>query len=111
MPANDNKKNFGFVVFDNPEVASKVVSMEHIMYNNTRLNVEPKTQRGYSGSNNSQRNNYSSRGGGGMNRGNRGPYRGSGNNQRRGGGGGGQYQNNSPSLTGGDENYKTQPQQ
>jgi hypothetical protein len=94
-------------------VATKVVKMEHITYNNTRLNVEPKTQRNYPGNNNSQGNNrnanYPRGGSGGMNRGgNRGPYRGGGNNQRR---GGGQFQNKSPSLTGGDENYKTQQQQ
>jgi len=81
------------------------------------LNVEPKTQKSFQGSNNigSQGNarnpNYQTRSGGGGNRGggNRGPYRASGNNQRR--GGGAQYRNNSPSFTGGDENYKVQQQQ
>ncbi len=82
------------------------------------MNVEPKTQKSFQGSNNigSQGNarnpNYQTRSGGGGNRGggNRGPYRASGNNQRR-GGGGAQYRNNSPSFTGGDENYKVQQQQ
>jgi len=114
QPANDNKKNFGFVVFEDPEVATQVVKMEHVVYNNTRLNVEPKTQRSYQGNSNNggqgnaRHNNYP-RGGSGINRGgNRGPYRGNGNNQRR--GGGGQYQNNPP-LPPGDENYKVQQQQ
>jgi hypothetical protein len=87
--------------------------MEHVTHNNIRLNVEPKTQRTFSNNNgpqgNARNNNYQGRGGGGMGRGgNRGPYRGTGNNQRR---GGGQFGNNSPSFTGGDENYKVQPQQ
>ncbi|CAF3996664.1 unnamed protein product [Adineta steineri] len=115
-PTHDNKKSFGFVIFEDPEIASKVVKMEHVNHENARLNVEPKTQKGsYQGNANNAsqgngRNNYQ-RGGGGMNRGgNRGPYRGSGNNQRR-GGGGGQYHNNSSTFTGGDENYKVQQQQ
>jgi len=108
------KKNFGFVIFDDPEIASKVVRMEHITYNNVRLNVEPKTQKSYSGNANSgsqgnPRNYQTGNSGGGNRGGNRGPYRGSGNNQRR-GGGGGQYQNTSSSFTGGDENYKVQQQ-
>ncbi|CAF2406527.1 unnamed protein product [Rotaria sp. Silwood2] len=119
MPVHDNKKNFGFVCFDDPEVASEVVKMEHIMYNNIRLNVEPKTQRGYQGNANNgpqggaRNNNYQTRGGGGgVNRGgNRGAFRGNANNQRRGGGGGGQHRNNSPSFTGRDENNKAQKQQ
>ncbi|CAF0972394.1 unnamed protein product [Adineta steineri] len=113
-PTHDNKKSFGFVIFEDPEIASKVVKMEHVNHENARLNVEPKTQKGsYQGNANNAsqgngRNNYQ-RGGGGMNRGgNRGPYRGSGNNQRR---GGGQYHNNSSTFTGGDENYKVQQQQ
>ena len=91
--------------------------MEHINYKDTRLNVEPKTQRSHlgnagSGSQMNARNNsYQSRGGGGggSNRGgNRGGYfRGNTNNQRR---SGGQYRNNSPSFMGRDENYKGQQQ-
>ncbi|CAF1408497.1 unnamed protein product [Rotaria sordida] len=123
MPIHDNKKNFGFVCFDDPEVASNVVKMEHILYNNVRLNVEPKTQRSYQGNanngpqGNARNNNYQTRGGGGgVNRGgNRGPFRGNTSNQRRGGGGGGggggQHLNNSPSFTGQDENNKAQKQQ
>jgi len=113
MPQHDNKKNFGFVIFDDPAIATEVVKMEHITYNNTRLNVEPKTQRSYSGNNynngqqgNARNNNYQGRGGRG---GNRGSYRGNGNNQRR--GGGGQFPNNSPPFNTGDENYKPQQQQ
>jgi Ras GTPase-activating protein-binding protein 1 len=111
MPAHDNKKNFGFVIFDDPAIATKIVKMEHITHNSVRLNVEPKTQRSYSGNNNNgqqgngRNNNYQGRGGRG---GNRGPYRGNGNNQRR---GGGHFGNNSPSFNTGDENYKPQQQQ
>ncbi|CAF0924509.1 unnamed protein product [Rotaria sordida] len=117
-PAHDNKKNFGFVVFENPEVATSIVKMEHVMYDDTiRLNVEPKTQRNYPSNNNTSGNfNNGPQGGGGGGRnsnyqgrgsgrgGNRAPYRGGGgggNNQRR---GGGQFNNNSPSFSGGDEN-------
>ncbi|CAF3416143.1 unnamed protein product [Rotaria sp. Silwood1] len=124
-PIHDNKKNFGFVCFDDPEVASEVVKMEHITYNNHRLNVEPKTRRIYPGNANNgpqgstRNNNYQTRGGGGGgggNRGgNRGAFRGNTNTQRRGGGGGGgsagQHHNNSPSFTGRDENIKAQKQQ
>lgn len=111
-PMHDNRKNFGFVVFDTPEVATNVVSMEHIMYNDTiRLNVEPKTQRHYtshinagSNSNNGQtaggrNSNYQGRGSG--RGGNRTSYRNSGANQRR---AGGQFNSNVPLLSGGDEN-------
>lgn len=84
--------------------------MEHIMYNNNRLNIEAKTQKSYQGNANSgapgsARNNYPPRGGGGNRGGNRGTYRG---NPRR---GGGQHRNNSPSYTGRDENFKAQKQQ
>ncbi|CAF3368130.1 unnamed protein product [Rotaria sp. Silwood1] len=113
-PAHDNKKNFGFVVFDDPEVAISVVKREHVMYDETtRLNVEPKTQRNYPLNNNIGGNfNNGPQGGGGGGRnsnyqgrgsgrgGNRAPYRGGGNNQRR----GGQFNNNSPSFSGADEN-------
>ncbi|UJR27477.1 hypothetical protein I4U23_008762 [Adineta vaga] len=113
QPLHDNKKNFGFVVFDNPDVVTTLVGMEHIMYNDTiRLNVEPKTQRNYPLNNNNtggnlnnaaqggnRNSNYSGRGG--ARGGNRTSYRGGGNNQRR---GGGQFNNNSSSFNGGDEN-------
>lgn len=123
VPAHDNKKNFGFVVFDNPEVAADVVKKEHVMYNESiRLNVEQKTQRSHAPNTNGAGNfnngpqsggrnsNYPARSGG--RGGSRAPYRG-GNSQRR--GGGSQYNNNSPSFNGGDENsneYRTsKPQQ
>lgn len=112
---NDSKRNYGFVVFDNPEIASRVVAMEHIAYNDTiRLNVEAKTPRNAppSGNPGGNYNNgiqgsgrysgYQPRGGG--RGGNRGSYRGgapgSGNNPRR---GGGQFNNNSFTFGAGDE--------
>ncbi|CAM4761262.1 unnamed protein product [Rotaria magnacalcarata] len=119
-PAHDIKRNFGFVVFENPEIATYVVSLAHVMYDETtRLNVEPKTQRNYQSNNNAggnfnngpqgggRNNNYQGRGGG--RGGNRAPYRGgSGNNPRR--GGSGSFNNHSPSIGGADENnneYRT----
>jgi len=115
--SNDSKRNYGFVVFDNPETASTVVAMEHINYNDTiRLNVEAKTPRNAPPSGNpggnynngiqgSGRNSgYQPRGGG--RGGNRGSYRGggggagSGNNARR---GGGQFSNNSFTFGAGDD--------
>lgn len=109
------QQNFGFVIFENPEVARKLIEQEHVMYNDTiRLNIEPKT-RGYPANNNGGGNfnnglqgsgrssNYPPRGGG--RGGGRGTYRGS--NSRR---GGGQFNNNSGSFSGGDENsneYRT----
>lgn len=109
QPNYDNKKNFGFVLFDNAETASEVVKLQHINYKNIRLNVEPKTQRSFSGNGNngSQGNprNYQSRNSGGSNRGgNRGGFRGNPNNPRR--GGGQQYGMNSPSATPVDDNPK-----
>lgn len=80
------------------------------MYKDVRLNVEPKTQKSFSGNANNGpqgggRNSYQPRGG---NRGgNRGPYRGAPNPRRN---GGGQHGNNSPSFTGRDENFKAQKQ-
>ncbi|UJR21593.1 hypothetical protein I4U23_024675 [Adineta vaga] len=111
-PPNDNKKNYGFVIFEDPEVAATVVRSEHVDYQNTRLNIEPKTQKSYQGNPNhapqgNGRNNYPPRngGGGGMNRGgNRGAYRGNGSNPRR--GGGGSYYNKPAFVP--DENYKVQ---
>ena len=70
------------------------------MYNGIRLNVEPKTHKGYGGNYNNgaqgnmRNNNYVPRGGRGGG-GNRPPYRNGGNNPRR---GGGPYQNNSPQF-------------
>ncbi|CAF0970800.1 unnamed protein product [Adineta ricciae] len=127
-PLHDNKKNFGFIVFDNPESAAALVTKEHIMYNGTiRLNVEPKTQRNYPSNNNNtgsnvnnaaqggnRNSNYSGRGG--ARGGNRTSYRGGSNSSRR-GGSGGQFNNNSSSFTTSDENNndyrisKSQPQQ
>ncbi|CAF2734895.1 unnamed protein product [Rotaria sp. Silwood2] len=114
-PTHDNKKNFGFVVFDNPEVATSIVKQEHIMYDDTiRLNVEPKTQRNYPPNTNVGGNFNNGPQGGGRNSnyqarnsgrgGNRAPYRGGGGSNQRRGGGGGQFNNNSPSFSAGDEN-------
>lgn len=102
-------QNFGFVLFDKAEIASGVVKLQHVNYKNIRLNVEPKTQKPFSGNGNtgSQGNprNYQQRNSGGSNRGgNRGGFRGNSNNPRR--GGGHQYGANAPAFTPVDDNPK-----
>lgn len=92
----DYKKNYGFVAFDDVETATGVHQLQHVMYKDHKLNVEPKTQKHFGNQHNAMgnlRHNYSNRGAvRGMNRG--GGYRNApGANQRRGGGGGYRYEN------------------
>ncbi|CAF0898905.1 unnamed protein product [Didymodactylos carnosus] len=44
-PQNADKKNFGFVVFEDSKPAQKVLEQQHVTCNGYRLNVEEKTQK------------------------------------------------------------------